>query len=315
MAPSTNKMTILNNQNCIPLTQKSPVSRSRFGGKSFWLWLSLFVFLLPAEVGAQQDAQPIRMGITPAIVHDQYELLIKWRLYLQEKLGQPVEFVSRDSYRDTIDLLKRKKLDFAWVSDYPYVYLEHNHFARLLVTPVYRGRPYYRAYFIVPASDLNTKSLLQLKGKVFAYADLYSFTGYVIPRYQLQQAGEDPTLFFRKTFFTWGHRKVIEAVSHGLADGGMVDSFVWDSLSVLRKDLTDQTRIVSKTQEFGFPPIVALDSLDKGKYTAMQRVLIEMANDPDGAKLLKQLQLDRFGPPAPELYREVNKMMQAVGDL
>jgi len=281
----------------------------------FWLWLGWFVFLLPAEVGAQQDVPPIRMGITPAIIHDQYELLTKWRLYLEEKLGRPVEFVSRDSYRETIDLLKRNKLDFAWVSSFPYVYLEHNRRVRLLVTPVYQGRPYYRAYLIVPASDLDTRSFLQLKGKVFAYADFYSFTGYVIPRYQLQQAGEDSAHFFRKTFFTSGHRKVIEAVGHGLADGGMVDGFVWDALSNIRKDITDQTRIVSKTQEFGFPPIVAQVSVDKDKYAAMQRVLLEMENDLEGAKLLKQLQLDRFGPPAPERYREVHKMMQAVGDL
>lgn len=254
------------------------------------------------------------MGITPAIVHDQYELLIKWRVYLQEKLGHPVEFVSRDSYRETIDLLKRRKLDFAWISSFPYIYLERNRHVRLLATPVYRGRPYYRAYLIVPSSDLETRSLLQLRGKVFAYADAYSFTGYVVPRHQLQQAGEIPAQFFRKAFFTWGHRNVIDAVGQGLADGGMVDSFVWDTLSSVRKDLTDKTRIVSRSQEFGFPPLVAHASVNKDKYAAMQRVLLEMAHDPEGAELLKRLQLDRFALAAPELYGEVRKAMQAVGD-
>lgn len=281
-----------------------------------WLWLGLFVLLLPAaKAGAQQDVKPIRMGITPAILHNQYELLIKWRVYLQEKLGHPVEFVSRDSYRETIDLLKQRKLDFAWVSSFPYAYLKRTRRVRLLVTPVYQGRPYYRAYLIVPASDLDTRSLLQLKGKVFAYADFYSFTGYVIPRHQLQQAGEDPTQFFRKTFFTSGHRKVIEAVGHGLADGGMVDSFVWDTLSKFRKDITDQTRIVARSQEFGFPPIVAHVSVDKSRYAAMQQVLLEMKDDLEGANLLRQLQLDRFGPPDPERYREANRMTQDMGGL
>lgn len=283
--------------------------------KSFWLWLCLLVFLLPARAGAQQDVAPIRVGITPAIIHDQYELLIRWRVYLQEKLGRPVEFVSRDSYRETIDLLTRQKLDFAWVSPFPYFYLERNRRVRLLATPVYQGRPYYRAYLIVPASDLGTQSLLQLKGKVFAYADLYSFTGYAIPRHQLQQAGEDPLRFYRKIFFTSGQRRVIEAVAHGLADGGMVSSFAWDTLSGVRGDITAQTRIVSRSQEFGFPPVVAHASIDKETYTAMQRVLLEMENDPDGVKLLKQLRLDRFGPPLPEAYREASKMVRAVGVL
>ena len=290
--------------------------RKHVGWLRFWLWLGLLFFLLPvAKAGAQQAAQPIRMGITPAILHNQYDLLIRWRVYLQERLNRPVEFVSRDSYRETIDLLKQKKLDFAWVSSFPYAYLERIRRVRLLVTPVYQGRPYYRAYLIVPASDLDTRSLLQLKGKVFAYADFYSFSGYVVPRHQLLQAGEDPTHFFRKTFFTSGHRKVIEAVSHGLANGGMVDSFVWDTLSKFRRDITDQTRIVSRSQEYGFPPIVAHVSVDKSRYAAMQQVLLEMENDLEGAELLKQLQLDRFGPPDPERYREANKMTQDMGGL
>jgi len=285
----------------------------------YFLWLrlltSLFTLVIPCAVWAEQNVQSIRFGITPAIVHDQYELLEDFREYLQKKLQRPVEFVSRDSYRETIDLIKRKKLDFAWLSDYPYVYLENFKHVRLLSTPIFKGRPYYCAYLIVPASDLNTKSLLQLKGKVFAYADPYSNSGYLVPRFQLEQAGEKSSKFFRKTFYTWAHQRIIEAVAIGLADGGSVDSFVWDTMSVLQKELTDQTRIVSKSPDYGFPPIVASLPVDKSDYAAMQRVLLGMANDQEGARLLKRLQLDGFGPPAPGLYREVYEMMRATGEL
>lgn len=281
-----------------------------------WFYVILLVLFLSVEQSqAQPNIQPIRFGLTPAIVHDQYELLTAWQEYLQKKLGRPVELISRDSYRETIDLIKRGQLDFAWVSDYPYAYLEHLHYVRLLAIPLYKGRPYYCAYLIVPASDLTTRSLLQLKNKVFAYADPYSNTGYLAPRYQLQQAREDSTLFFRKTFFTWAHQKIVEAVASGLADGGSVDSFVWDTLSVIRPELTKQTRIAAKSPEYGFPPIVADNSVNKASYAAMQRVLLDMANDPEGARLLKRLNLDAFVKPDPKLYSTVYKMMHAVGDI
>ncbi|GAO36502.1 ABC transporter substrate-binding protein [Sulfuricella sp. T08] len=276
------------------------------------IYLGLIVLLASNMVWAENDIKPIRFGLTPAIIHNQYELLTDWRAYLQKKLRRPVEFVSRDSYRETIDLIKQKKIDFAWVSDYPYVYLEDKRLARLLVTPLYQGRPYYCSYLIVPSTDLRTKSLLQLKGKLFAYADPYSNSGYLVPRYQLQQAGEDPNRFFRKTLFTWGHRRIAEAVAQGLVDAGSMDSFVWDTLAIIQPDLTHQTRIVAKSPEYGFPPIVASRAVNRADSAALQQALLGMANDPEGAKLLKRLNLTGFAPGDAKLYDGVRKMMRTM---
>ena len=291
--------------------RSSPAS----GGRLRRLGLGLLALFASGAIAAAEAGQAIRFGVTPAIVHDQYAALDDWRLYLERKLQRPVEFVSRDSYRDTIDLLKQKKLDFAWVSTYPYVYLEHLHYVRLLATPLYRGRPYYCAYFIVPASDRNTTSLLQLEGKVFAYADLYSNTGYLVPRHTLRQAGKDESRFFRKTFFTWSHRKVATAVAEGLADGGSIDSFVWDTLAVIKPELTGQTRIIGKSQEFGFPPIVAGSSVGKNEQAALRDVLINMAGNDEGRTLLKRLNIDGFIPGNAKLYENVARLQHAFGEI
>lgn len=276
------------------------------------LFALLALFSMPLAFAGSEDGV-IRFGITPAIVHDQYGVLAEWRAYLERKLQRRVEFVSRDSYRETIDLLRQKRLDFAWVSTYPYVYLEQQRLARLLATPLYQGRPYYCAYFIVPAHDSKTASLLDLEGKVFAYADPYSNTGYLLPRHRLRQAGKDEEHFFRKTFFTSSHRKVIVAVAESVADGGSVDSFVWDTLSLIRPELTHQTRIIGQSEEFGFPPIVAGTAVNKRDRETMRSVLIEMRNDPEGRGLLKQLNIDGFIPGSPKLYENVFALQRTPG--
>lgn len=281
-------------------------------------WLVIFAFLaVPAVAEEKIDVpdQPIRFGITPAIVHDQYGVLDDWRAYLERKLQRHVEFVSRNSYRETIDLVRQRRLDFAWVSTYPYAYLERRRYARLLAVPLYQGRPYYRAYLIVPASDTQTQSLLDLEGKVFAYADLYSNTGYVVPRFVLRQAGKDENRFFRKTFFTSSHRKVIVAVAEGLADGGSIDSFVWDTVARIQPELTARTRIVTRSEEYGFPPIVASAGVDKKEAAAMRAVLTGMSGDEEGRSLLRQLNIDGFIPGSPKLYESVTRLPYAVGDL
>ena len=257
-------------------------------------------------------SMPVRIGLTPAFLHDQHGLLEEWRRYLELKLRRPVIFIQRDSYRETMDLLRLEKLDFAWICDYPFVHLKKQ--VRLLAVPLYQGRPYYRSYLIVPASNPHTTSILQLKNMVFAYADPYSNTGYLAPRYELHQAGEDPAKFFSKTFFTWSHRKVVEAVAMGLANGGAVDSFVWDTLAVVQPELTAKTRIVSRSPEYGFPPFVAHRSVNDEEFRVFQKVLTDMTTDPSGQVLLKRLNLDGFARNEARLYDSVAQMMRAFGE-
>lgn len=256
---------------------------------------------------------PIRMGLTPAFLHDQHGLLEDWRRYLEHKLGRRVEFVQRDSYRETMDMLRLEKIDFAWICDTPYIHLRK--VVRLLAVPIYAGEPYYRAYLIVPASDVHTSGLHQLKGRVFAYADPYSNTGHLAPRFQLKNSGEDPARFFAKTFFTYSHRKLIEAVASGLAHGASVDSYVWDTLNRVRPDVTRRTRIVERSPSYGFPPLVAHRSVSESSFLAMQKVLLTMTEDAEGRALLGRLHLDGFGIQKDALYDSVADMMRAFGEI
>lgn len=288
-----------------------PVSNSR---RVFLHWLGAGALLMGLDGWAAEQARnsPVRVGLTPAFLHDQHGLLEEWRQYLQVKLKRPVVFIQRDSYRETMDLLRLEKLDFAWICDYPFVHLKKQ--VRLLAVPLYQGRPYYRSYLIVPATNPHTSSILQLKNMVFAFADPYSNTGYLAPRYELHKAGEDPAKFFSKTFFTWSHRKVVEAVAFGLASGGAVDSFVWDTLAVVQPELTAKTRIVSRSPEYGFPPFVAHRSVNDADYAVFQKVLIDMTTDPAGKDLLRRLNLDGFARNEAKLYDSVAQMMRAFGE-
>ena len=273
------------------------------------LWLGAFC------LGAQgaKPAPTIRFAMTPAFLHDQHALLAEWRIYLEARLQRPVEFVQRDKYRDTMDLLQQQKVAFAWICDYPYVMLKKD--VRLMVVAVNEGKPTYRSYLIVPASDTQTRRVIDLKGSVFAYADPYSNTGYLVPRFEIKRNGADPTTFFKRTFFTWSHRKVIDAVAAGLVQGGAVDSYVWDVLNQVRPDITAKTRIAWKSEEYGFPPLVAHSGVAESDFVLMQKVLIAMKNDPQGRALLGRLKLDSFIAGSPKLYDGVAEMMRVFGEI
>ncbi len=263
-------------------------------------------------VTASAETAPLRIGLTPAFLHDRHGLMAEWQSFLEHRLGRPVKFVLRDSYSDTMNLIKQGQLDAAWLCDYPYVLMKSR--VRLLATPLNEGRPYYRSYLIVPTRDTTTKSIADLAGKVFAYADPYSNTGYLAPRYELIKRGLDPRNHFRKTFFTWSHRKAVEAVALHLADGAAVDSYIWESLAKLAPDLTGRTRIVNRSGEFGFPPFVASNSLADADFQALRRVLMEMTRDAEGRDLLAKLHLDGFIEASPSLYANVEDMVRLAGE-
>jgi len=274
-------------------------------------WIALVLILLQLGLVAPAAAQPpaaLRIGLTPTFPNDQYRAVEELRRYLEHRLERPVKFVRRDSYVETMDLLRLQKLDFAWICDLPFVSFKGQ--SKLLAVPLYQGRPYYHSYLIVPARDRHTTSITQLKGAVFAYADPYSNTGYLSPRFELRRAGYDPSHFFRKTFFTWSHRNTVEAVAAGLAQGGAVSSQVWDTLVKVKPELTAATRIVSTSAEFGFPPFVARTSIDAETFRDLQRVLLAMNQDEEGKRLLRDLNLDGFVAGNASLYDRVDAMLR-----
>ena len=276
-------------------------------------WL-LLLFLVANTAAAERIApsppRPLRFGLTSVILDDQAAFLNKWRDYLQHKLARPVIFVQRGSYREVVDLLRDGKLDFAWICGYPYI-RNINQF-RLVAVPLYQNEPLYHSYLIVPASDTKTGSLDNLRGKVFAFSDPDSNSGYLYTEYMLAKQGFLPSTYFTKYFYTWSHRKVVEAIAAGLAQGGSVDGYVWDMLSKTHPELTSRTRVVTESPKFGFPPIVASRSASRPDVAALQNVLTQMASDKEGLALLDSLNLNGFAVSNQRLFDSIAEMHHFV---
>jgi phosphonate transport system substrate-binding protein len=252
--------------------------------------------------------ETLRIGLTPTFLNERHALMADWRNYLETRMGRPVAFVLRDSYEETMELLHQQNIQVAWLCDCPHV--TANPEFRLLATPLFQGRPYYRSYLIVPAVDQSTQSVLDLKDKVFAYTDPYSNVGYINPRFQLKKQGIDPDHFFRRTFFTRSHRNAIEAVGVGVADASSVNSYIWETMRQQWPQLTARTRIVARSSEYGFPPFVADQRMPEKDFRGLQRALLGMSEDVAGRAILKNMNLDGFVIPQPEIYRDVQDVMQ-----
>ncbi len=259
----------------------------------------------PGAVPLASAAAPLRFGLTPVVLDDQAGFLTAWAQWLSVRLGRPLTFVQRSRYREILDLLLSGRLDLAWICGFPYI--RHRHQLPLIVVPRFRGRPLYQSHLIV-AKDALVQTWRDLEGRLFAWADPDSNSGYLYPRHLLTQAGKDPDHFFRRTFFTWGHPRSIEAVAVGLADGAAVDSYVLETLAQRQPALVDRVRVIARSPDFGFPPIVASPALPESDREALRRVLIDQVQDAEGQALLRALNLDNFSLENPALYDGIAEM-------
>ncbi|MCU0949857.1 MAG: PhnD/SsuA/transferrin family substrate-binding protein [Burkholderiaceae bacterium] len=253
-------------------------------------------------------AQPLRFGTTPVFLDDQIALLALWQHYLESRLERPVSFVQRGSYREIVDLLFAESIDVAWLCGFPFVLYPQR--IGLVAVPTYHGKPLYQSYLIVPASDTATAHVGQLEGRVFAYSDPLSNSGYLVPRAELLRVGRVPERFFRRSFFTFGHRKVVQAVQLGLADAGAVDGYVWDTLARQQPHATHDVRIAWRSPYFGFPPVVARASLSQPEREAMTSALQGMSRSDRGRHLLERLNIDGFARAEPGLFDGIRDLVR-----
>jgi len=277
-----------------------------------WILAAALCAGLPLADPARAEPQPLRVGLTPVFLDDQVAFLKRWRVYLEERLERPVVLVQRASYREINELVRQAKLDIAWVCGLSYV--QNASRMTLLAVPLFNGKPLYQSYIIVPASDRTTQSIVGLRGRIFAYSDPDSNSGHLYPQYALIEHGQAPASFFARSFFTWAHRKVIEAVASELAQGGAVDGYVWETLARRNPEIAARTRIVQKSPEFGHTPFVARASLATREFAAVQAVLLGMSGDPEGAVLLEHLNLDGFVPGHRGLFDDIASMAKTVAN-
>ena len=223
---------------------------------------------------------------------DQVAFLSKWGTYLSKRVGCEVMFIARESYQSILDLLFADQVDAAWICGYPYVRSEPD--LNLLAVPLYQGKPIYQAYLIrsrTTSPSINTWA--DLRGKVLAYSDPLSNSGWLVAQAQLAKVRINSTEL-KRSFFAHGHRNVAEAVAARLAHAGAIDGYVWETMLQQGMPAIAQTEVVWKSDFFGFPPLVTKRGTSHPFKAPLKMALLTMADDASGQELLRALNLTGF---------------------
>jgi phosphonate transport system substrate-binding protein len=145
------------------------------------------------------------------------------RVKTEELLGVPVKLFTPADYDGVIQGLLGGTLDFAWLgpSAYAKVYLTNPEAVDVVLTKQNTDGSigYYSIGFAKVDSGIN--SMDDAKGKVFAFADPNSASGYLIPAAELTEKYGKLEDYFGQVKMSGGHEQTIVGVANGDFDAGV----------------------------------------------------------------------------------------------
>jgi len=256
--------------------------------------------LVPGEKPGH--TRSIRIAIAPIVSPEKsmemYEPFIN---YVGKKLGREPIALYRQTYSETNDLVRYQRCDIAIVCTYPFIRGEREFGMQALVVPQIKGEVTYQSFILVPHGS-PARSLLDLRGKRFASADIISTTGWLYPAMLLMDAGENPNKFFGEHVITGSHDRSLQAVIDGFVDGAAVHGIVFSQIVGQDPSVLQNVRVLAISNPFGIPPIVAHPDLDSTLKKDILSVLLSMHEDAEGKSILEKLQIDRFVVPPADLF-------------
>lgn len=259
--------------------------------KSFvFLFVASCLFLLTAR-GQKTSSTVTSDSITIALVPDGLtpEERTPLRDYLTKAMGRPVKLVVPDRYAETGAHLADGTFDFACLGALMYV---RSHAKDGVIALVQRTSDLqFHSVFVTGASS-SIHSLSDLRGKRFAFGDVDSASGHLIPYRELIEAGLKPQTDI-KFQYSGSHAVTAALVESGAVDAGALDESVFSSMLASGKIDKSKVRIFYTSKPFVDYVFVARKEVPDAEREKLTHALLDLKeSENDG--VLKVLRAKKF---------------------
>ncbi len=192
--------------------------------------------LLLAAPGRAADA-PLRVSMIPTtdpskMLRDAEPLVAR----LEKATGRKVTLTIPQNYAAVVEALVQGQVEVAHLGGFTFVQASKRAGAIPLVQRD-RDREFH-SKFITARDDVRT--LADLKGKRFAFGDVNSTSGHLMPAYFMRKEGVDPAVV-DGAIYTGGHDATALAVAERRVDAGALDEAVWERLT--KEGKVDPTKV------------------------------------------------------------------------
>ncbi len=259
--------------------------------------------------GGAGTEHPLRIAMIPTtdpgkIVRESQPLV----KYLEKETGSPIELVVPTNYAAVVEAVANDQVDIAYLGGFTFVQASR----RAGVLPLVqreRDQNFHSVFITQPKSGIN--SLADLKGHSFAFGDVNSTSGHLMPAYYMRAANVDPGVI-AKAFYSGGHDATALAVANGKVDAGAMDELVFGTMMKSGKITPEQVRLFYTTPAFFDYVWAARKGLDPKLSGSFADALLKLdASNPEHKVLLDLLNATKYLRAEDASY---DKLRQAARD-
>lgn len=256
--------------------------------------LALLVASAAVAQDWKDDYQVIKFGILSGENEkDRIARYTPFEEYLERELGVDVEIFTAGAYDGVIQALAADQIEFAFLgsSSYAAAYTATDEAVEPLVTRIREdGSSGYFSVVVTRCED-GYEKLADLEGKVLAFADPDSTSGYAVPYFNIAKE-VDPKTFFSAIPFSGSHEAGVSGVAQGTFDAAAT----WQNNAVdgrwqrmIEKEMITEGEIcpIWESPEITSGPFTARVNLPQGLKDTMQQLVLDIAEkDPEAFKAM-----------------------------
>ena len=221
---------------------------------------------------------------------------------ISRQTGYPLEAWVPETYAAAIAALCDGEADIAWLATPAYLLAHEQCLAEAVFSVRREGLASYRAQIMVQADDIREtrgllpiRSLQDLDGKIVAFSDPMSATGYLFPRSMLTLAEVTPA----EEMFVGGHAQTVLAVYRGEADGAgafwgplAADGSIGDARATLLsgyQDVAEVVKVLRLSAPIPYDPLVFRRGMPREARDAVVAALVELQESEEFQGILADL--------------------------
>lgn len=231
--------------------------------------------------------------------------------YLAARLGDvgirkgEVLFAADNRTDTLVKYLKQGKIDLVIATPFPTAVYNKRAGLKPVMMAMRQKSLYYRTYFFV-RKDSQIKNVGDMLGRVVAFEDPGSTSGYFLPLAEAKIMGHDLTALNSVNdrvpdgrigfVFAGSEINIATWTYFGKVAGGVLSSNDWENTEKLPRRYRQNLRIIHKTREIPRMFISARSGLSSRLLQRIRQELARMHLNPDGKSALKSYKLEQVVP-------------------
>lgn len=263
------------------------------------------------SASVEGDARPLRVSMIPStdpakIVRESAPLVA----HLEKETGRKIELTVPTNYAAVVEAIANDQVDVAYFGGFTYVQAAKRAGVEPLVQRE-RDRNFHSVFITQPDSGIN--SLADLKGRTFAFGDVNSTSGHLMPKYFMRSSSVDPEVL-SKAIYSGGHDATALAVANRKVDAGALDETVFEKMTREGKLDASKVRVFYTTPPYFDYVWAARKGLDPQTTAKFSEAFLKLsASDPQQKAILDALGADKYLRARDSDYDKLRQSAQEAG--